>query len=212
MVTQLEGAGVQYSKPFIVRSMRQGDLEAVVSIHMTSFRKFFLTRMGPRFLRAYYQAVLDFDGSIALVACDETSGELHGFAVGFRDPQGFYALFKERRRKLLPVILLAILRDPLLVPQVLRNTRRVADQSRHRVDAVELSSIAVRTRGGGIGGLLVEAFADAARQGPACSITLTTDADDNDAVLRFYEKHGFSLERFEDRGERRLYHYVRLLG
>lgn len=212
MITQHEGASVQDSRPFIVRTMCQADLTAVVSIHVTSFSGFFLTRMGPRFLRAYYQAVLDFEGSIALVASDEPSGELRGFAVGFRDPQGFYALFRERRRRLLPVIMLAILRDPFLVPQVLRNTRRVADQSRHRVDAVELSSIAVRTRGGGIGALLVETFADAARQGSAHRITLTTDADDNDAVLRFYEKHGFSLEGFEDRGKRRLAHYVRLLG
>lgn len=203
---------MQNPSRLIFRSMRQADLEAVIDIHRASFRRFFLTRMGPHFLRYYYQTVLDFDASIALVACDAISGETLGFAVGFRDPQGFYALFKKRRRKLLPVILLAIFRDPLLVSEVIRNTRRVETQSRHRVDAVELSSIAVRTHRDGVGGLLVEAFADAACKGSTRSIILTTDADDNDAIRRFYEKHAFSLERYEHRGKRVLCHYVRSLG
>lgn len=92
------------------------DLGSVVAIHKEAFKGFFLTRMGPRFLRAYYQAVLDFEASISLVAYDTESDRALGFAVGFRDPQGFYALFRQRRKRLLPVILLAVVRDPGQVP------------------------------------------------------------------------------------------------
>lgn len=52
----------------IIRKMVASYLGSVVAIHKEAFEGFFLTRMGPRFLRAYYQAVLDFEASISLVA------------------------------------------------------------------------------------------------------------------------------------------------
>ncbi|WP_322867886.1 GNAT family N-acetyltransferase [Aquicoccus sp. G2-2] len=168
--------------------------------------------MGPRFLRAYYQAVLDFGASIALVAHDTETGGVSGFVVGFRDPQGFYALFGQRRKRMLSAILLAVLRDPGLVPQILRNMRRIEVQAQQPVDAVELSSIAVGTPGGGIGSMLLEAFVDKVRAEGADRILLTTDAEGNDPVRRFYEARCFTLDGYEDRGARRLCRYVRSLG
>lgn len=194
------------------RPMQQSDLEAVVKVHQAAFPGFFLTRMGRPFLRAYYQAVLDFGTSIALIATDENTGAVLGFAVGFRDPQGFYALFAHRRRRLLPAIALAVLRDPTLVKEILRNMRRVEAQARASVAAVELSSIAVATSGAGVGGVLLEAFATHARDAGTRSLFLTTDADGNYAVRHFYERRGFTLDGHEDRGDRRLCRYVRPLG
>lgn len=187
------------------------DLGSVVAIHKEAFEGFFLTRMGPRFLRAYYQAVLDFEASISLVAYDTESDRALGFAVGFRDPQGFYALFRQRRKRMLPAILLAVVRDPGLVPQILRNMRRVEAQAEQPVDAVELSSIAVGAPGRGVGGELLEAFADKARSEGAHRLILTTDAEGNDPVRGFYESRGFSLEGFETRAARRLCRYFREL-
>lgn len=188
------------------------DLGSVVAIHKEAFVGFFLTRMGPRFLRAYYQAVLDFEASISLVACDTESDRVLGFAVGFRDPQGFYALFRQRRKRMLSTILLAVVRDPGLVPQVIRNMRRVEAQAEQPIDAVELSSIAVGAPGRGVGGSLLEAFADKARAEGAHRLILTTDAEGNDPVRGFYEARGFTLDGYEDRGERRMCCYARLLG
>lgn len=188
------------------------DLGSVVAIHKEAFEGFFLTRMGPRFLRAYYQAVLDFEASISLVAHDTESDRALGFVVGFRDPQGFYALFGQRRKRMLLAILLAVLRDPGLVPQILRNMRRVDAQAQQPVDAVELSSIAVGAPGRGVGGALLEAFADKARSEGAHRLILTTDAEGNDPVRWFYETRGFTLHGYEDRGERRMCRYARSLG
>lgn len=194
------------------RDMGPSDLDAVVRIHQTAFDGFFLTRMGPRFLRAYYQTVLDFEASIAMVACDAGGGLVLGFAVGFRDPQGFYALFRRRRHTLLPAILVAVLLDPSLAPAIFRNVRRVEAQAAQGIDAVELSSIAVGVSGRGIGGALLEAFAAEARGGGARRLILTTDEQDNDPVLRFYEDRGFRLGGIERRGDRRLCRYERALG
>jgi GNAT superfamily N-acetyltransferase len=198
--------------PVQCRTMQQADLEAVVKVHQAAFPGFFLTRMGRPFLCAYYQAVLDFDASIALIASDENTKAVLGFAVGFSDPQGFYTLFAHRRRRLLPAIVLAVLRDPALVGAILRNMRRVEAQARASVDAVELSSIAVAASGAGVGGVLLEAFATHARDGGAHSLFLTTDANGNDAVQHFYQRRGFTLDGHEDRGDRRLCRYVRTLG
>lgn len=194
------------------RPMTSADIDAVVRIHQIAFKGFFLTKMGPRFLRAYYQTVLNFDAGIALVALDHSTQEALGFAVGFHDPQGFYKLFGQRRKRLLPSITLAVIRNPSLVPQILSNKRRVEARAQETLDAVELSSIAVGTPGRGVGGALLEAFATKAHDAGSRCIVLTTDAEQNDTVRGFYEARGFILQGFEDRGERRLCHYTRLLG
>lgn len=194
------------------RLMQQSDLEAVVEIHRCAFPGFFLTRMGSGFLRGYYQTVLDFDASIALVACEQSNNKTQGFAVGFQDPQGFYALFSHRRRKLLPLVALALLRDPRLLFEILRNIRRVDAQSRQTNGSVELSSIGAITDGTGIGGALLAAFVECAHRAEATEIFLTTDADDNVDVRRFYERRDFVLDGYEFRGKRRLARYIRSLG
>lgn len=200
------------TKQLIIREMEPFDLGTAMAIHKKAFDGFFLTRMGSSFLRAYYQAVLDFEASITLVAQDAESDLALGFVVGFRNPQEFYTLFEQRRKRMLPAVLLAVLRDPGLLPQILRNMRRVEAQAQQAVDAVELSSIAVGAPGRGVGGALLEAFADKARSEGAHRLILTTDADGNDPVREFYEARGFTLDGYEDRGERQMCRYVRSLG
>lgn len=201
------------SADLLIRPMAAADLDAVVAVHRRAFNGFFLTRMGPGFLRGYYQTIIDFDGSIALVGCSaDAAGTVQGFAVGFCNPHLFYALFSKRRRRLLPSIALAALRDPGLIVQILRNVRRVgAQQDQLHPGVVELSSIGVAGQGGGVGGQLLEAFAAAATASGAHQIMLTTDRDDNDAVRAFYERRGFTLNGYEDRGGRLLCRYFRSL-
>lgn len=198
----------------LIRVMSPADLDAVVAVHQHAFNGFFLTRMGPAFLRAYYQTIVDFDGSIALVAnMVDDPGNIVGFAVGFHDPHRFYAMFGRRRRRLLPAMTVAILRDPGLIVKILRNVRRVgAQQEQLHPGVVELSSIGVAGPGGGVGRQLVEAFASVAAASGARQIMLTTDRDENDSVRAFYERRGFTLDGFEDRGERWLCRYILALG
>jgi ribosomal protein S18 acetylase RimI-like enzyme len=194
-----------------IREMNTSDLDAVVKIHQIAFDGFFLTRMGPMFLRAYYQTVLDFKDRIALVSQDDEAGSITGFAVGFRNPHDFYALFRERRKRLIPTILLRLLLNPGLMPDIFRNIRRIEDQAHQSVDAVELSSIAVGEAGKGIGGALLGAFVEKSCKMQALSLFLTTDAHGNDAVRTFYEERGFTFDAIEMRGSRELCRYVRTL-
>ena len=196
----------------LIRKMLSSDIDAVVKIHYKAFHGFFLTRMGYRFLRAYYQAVLDFEASIALVAFEPESNRTLGFAVGFCNPKEFYILLRQRRKRIVPAILLAVLRDPGLLPQILRNTRRVEGQAQQSISAVELSSIAVGERGKGVGSALLKAFVVKAHLEGEKLIMLTTDAEENDSVRRFYEKRRFRLDGIERRRGRQLCRYVLELG
>lgn len=194
------------------RHMQSFDIDAVVALHKRAFPGFFLTRMGDGFLKAYYRSVMDYDGRIALVLREQGTDRLLGFAVGFRDPAAFYAAFASRKRSLFPLILLAALRDPTLVLQIWRNTRRVETKVERGRDEVELSSIASDVFGQGIGGILLSTFVAEAAHMKASRISLTTDADGNDAVRRFYEAHSFALDGTETRGGRTLCTYSRPLG
>jgi GNAT superfamily N-acetyltransferase len=186
-----------------VRSAVAGDLPDVVRVHRIAFKGFFLDRMGPRFLRAYYEAIVEYDAAIFLVSIDDAD-ELDGFAVGFRDPDAFYDHFRSRRLRLLPIIALALLRRPRLFVEIARNTGRVAAAGKGAGRVVELSSIATSRLGTGIGSRLLQAFCDRSRGLGASEVTLTTDRDDNVPVVNFYLRHGFERRGIELRGARAL--------
>lgn len=187
--------------PSSVRHAGIEDLTNVVRVHRIAFKGFFLDRMGFRFLKAYYQAILDYEAAIFLVNVDQ-SGMVDGFAVGFRDPEAFYAYFRSRRLHLLPIIGLSLLRRPTLLIDIARNTRRVAAPREHTAGVVELSSIGASRLGTGIGSILLQAFCARSKSLGASEITLTTDRDDNASVLDFYSRHGFEMRETEVRGAR----------
>ncbi len=184
-----------------VRDAVAGDLPDVVRVHQIAFKGFFLDRMGPRFLRAYYDAILEYGPAIFLVNIAEND-ELDGFAVGFQDPEAFYDHFRSRRLRLLPIIALALLRRPSLFVEIVRNTGRVAATGKGAASIVELSSIATSRLGTGIGSQLLQAFCDRSRGLGASEVTLTTDRDDNAPVVNFYLRHGFEKRGIELRGAR----------
>lgn len=185
----------------VVRNAVHSDLDVVVKVHQSAFKGFFLDRMGPHFIAAYYQSVLDYRDSIFLVNVDQ-SGEVNGFAAGFINPDAFYDHFRARRLKLLPTIVAALLRRPSLFMDIARNTRRVTDTATSGSGLVELSSIGTSRRGAGVGAVLLDAFCARSAELGVDLVKLTTDRDDNASVLNFYLSHGFEAQGFEQRGTR----------
>jgi ribosomal protein S18 acetylase RimI-like enzyme len=180
------------------------DVNELVRIHQIAFPGFYLTLMGSAFLRGYYSSVLTYPNRIALVARRDNTAV--GFVVGFLEPDGFYAHFRAERRRLIPVIALALLRHPALIPRTLRNMRRI-QTVQHEPGEVELSSIAVEPSARGVGSSLLSAFIERTWLAGSQSVSLTTDAVNNDAVNRFYLKHGFTLRRQFDDGGRLMNEY-----
>lgn len=196
--------------PSVVRSATTGDLAEIVAIHQKAFRHFFLTRMGPEFLRLYYDLVLNYPGGIILVS--ETHGAVNGFVCGFCDPAGFYrSMWRERREFVLPAVT-ALLRNPFLAAKVIHGIRRIqtsAAQGPPR--SCELSSIAVSPDASGnrLGRALLLAFLDQSWSEEAQCVYLSTDADGNDTANALYREIGFAQSRqFLQRKGRWMNEYV----
>lgn len=192
----------------IVRDMNRDDLEAVIRVHLAAFPNFFLSFLGPRFLREFYGAVMG--EGIAIVAIDE--GAIAGFAAGVTDPRGFYR--RLLRRRLVPVAIAiapALLRRPSTAARVVRRAfQRTAGEI--PPPGAELMSLAVlpSRQQHGIGRTLVRAFLDRVRSRDVSGVWLVTDDANNDAVQSFYERLGFEKRRsFTNAEGRALAEYVR---
>lgn len=198
-----------------IRPATRDDVPALVSIHLQAFERFFLTQLGPAFLHEYYRAVHKHSSGIALVA--SSAGEVQGFVAGFVDPSSFYRRLRSRRFHLAMSALPGLLRRPALLPRLLDNMRR-ANQNGSRNSSPresELASIAVlpSVQGKGVGRLLVQAFVSQSQALGADCVSLTTDADANDTVNRFYLQLGFRIDEvFHSGGNRRMHRFKCDLG
>jgi hypothetical protein len=189
--------------------MLKAQLDEVAKVHAVAFKGFFLTLMGESFLRHYYNSVLDYQKSIALVAVDANS-QIIGLAVGFKDPSEFYRHFRQYRVRMLPAMAMGLMRRPWLLLMILRNAARVGKDVHHETGhVVELASICTIVQKRQVGSSLLKAFMLRAQEIDASDVTLTTDELDNLAVRNFYELHGFKFLCKEHRGGRVLLSYSR---
>jgi ribosomal protein S18 acetylase RimI-like enzyme len=196
-----------------IRPATVDDVKAIVRIHRAAFPNFYLTDLGPAFLRAYYGLVLDYDAGCLLAADVESS--LAGFVAGFRDPPRFYRAMQARKWRLAAPVALGVLRRPWLVMRTLRNTLRVRsleqEPSANDATCCELSSIAVAPgcAGRGVGQQLVASFVESSGRLGAAMVYLNTDAVNNEAVNGFYKRAGFRVARtYEASGGRLMHEYV----
>lgn len=202
-----------YGAPNGVRRACPQDITEIVAIHGESFPGFFLSFLGPRFLRVLYESIVDHERGAAFVYLD--NGELAAFVAGVTNPSAFYrALIKHR----LPAFMWAAMSAALRRPQIiLRLFRALLYPSQTpRGDAIAtLMSIGTRPKcqGRGIGRQLVEAFlAEMNRRGVRC-VNLTTDRQNNDEANAFYRKLGFTLVRTYGTPEhRQMNEYEYVLG
>jgi ribosomal protein S18 acetylase RimI-like enzyme len=179
---------------FPVRPATTDDLPGIVAAHRRAFAGFFLTRLGPEFLRVYYDLVLAYGSGIVLVS--EHRGLIDGFACGFLNPGGFYRLMWEHRSAFLWPALCALVRQPTLAAKVLDGVKRVrTTASEEQARSCELSSIAVLPEASaqGLGRTLMRAFIAQSWSMNADSIYLTTDAENNGRANILYREAGFQL-------------------
>lgn len=194
---------------------RMTNLAVVVPIHAAAFPDFFMTQLGPTFLREYYSCVLDYPSGILLTESDDL--ECVGFVAGFVDPPSFYQSLRRRRMRLVFSAALQIVRQPTRLIAMLANYGRAGTAARRDLepDTAELSSLAVLPdkEGRGVGARLVQRFIVSARQRGARRILLTTDACNNDRVNNFYRSLGFDCVRvIESRRGRMLNEYSYIIG
>ncbi len=192
--------------------MEDGHLEDAVHIHVKAFPGFFLSVLGPRFLKTFYRSFIEDDVGICLVARNCSEGRILGIVVGPLVPNGYYKRLV--RRKWLEFSLsslTAIIQKPSVIPRLLRAVLYRGDAPAGGHDLALLASIAVSPEVGtkGVGRDLLRAFVEEVKRREGKGVFLTTDAEDNDRVNLFYETFGFSLESsFSTHEGRRMNRYV----
>jgi ribosomal protein S18 acetylase RimI-like enzyme len=181
-----------------IRPATRADLPAVVAAHVAAFPGFFLTRMGPRFLAAYYRMVLESPEGILLVG--ESAGAVGGFVAGVARPDAFYRTMLRRPLTLGVPAVLRLVTSPRMLLDVAGRVCRLGSsghpqgQRGPRRARAELASLAVlpSQRRLGLGRRLVAAFVTEAGRRRVAEVRLTTDAVDNQATHAFYVSLGFS--------------------
>lgn len=180
----------------LVRGARDGDIEDVVTTHVSAFPGFLLTLLGTRFLTAFYQAFLT-DKDALLLVVEGPDGRVAGFLAGVIAPERYFGRLRLTRGATLGFAAL-----PALARHPLRVGRRLLAAAVYRGDRPPglpaywlLSSLGVHATasGMGAGSALMMHFLDSARQAGARGVYLLTDGADNAATLRFYDRHGFGV-------------------
>lgn len=172
------------------------DVPQVVRLHLSSFPGFFLSFLGARFLRLYYEGIADYPQALGLVyRLDEPGESIVGFVCGTVGPARFYShLIRTRLLRFALASAGAAIRKPSIVPRLVR-ALTYPSQTTGGDDSATLTAIAVHPdyQNRGVGAALMKAFLETMRARSVRSVYLTTDRDHNHAVNDFYRQHGFRI-------------------
>jgi ribosomal protein S18 acetylase RimI-like enzyme len=176
--------------------MGLGHVEAVVRVHMASFPGFFLTSLGPQFLRVLYSEILRSPNCEAFVG-RHVHGTVCGFVVGVTNQTVLYArLARKKWWAFALCVVRPAVRRPGIMLRLLRAFRRPAWSRAAAAEALLMSiGVAPDWAGHGVGRQLVEVFLDAMRRRGVPAVSLITDRDGNDRINRFYQSLGFRVAR-----------------
>ena len=207
-------AKINPSQPAVSAQLRfanESDVDSIVAIHLQAFPGFFLSKLGPGFLRELYHGFVASESGICWVA--EEDEQLVGFAIGSSSPAEFFkGLLKSRCLQFLRLSLGALVREPRLVGRKLLS----AVTYRGEIPKLEgngalLSSLAVAPEScsQGRGAALVYAFCETAETIGADYVYLTTDQEGNKKVNDFYGRLGFNVHAQFEKGGRPMNLYLR---
>lgn len=178
-----------------IRPMVISEIKQVVIIHLRTFEGFFLSFLGPKFLKELYRAIVEDSGGVAFIA--ENNEGMLGFVAGSINIRELYRnMIRKHLFRFAWASMGAFLRKPTIFFRLVR-ALRMPSQKEAIPNCSTLMSIAVlpEAQGNGIGKRLVYTFIDEIRNKKGECVVLTTDRDNNEAVNQFYIKLGFSILR-----------------
>jgi len=180
---------IKYIKSTVDQS---GNIE---KIHLNSFPQFFLTRLGYSFLKTYYRNCVKSKEDISICAINEENEKLFGFAVGCFNSKDFNKrLIFSNLLEFSYQALVLLFTKPIALIRLFKNLSKNNNKD-DKGNYAELLSIGVLPdkKGFDIGYNLLVKFENQVREKGIDTVTLTTDADSNDSVLRFYKKSGYTV-------------------
>ena len=181
-------------------------ISQIVDVHMQAFPNFFLTFLGPRFLREFYNSFTYDCAGIGFVAKDAESGTVIGVIVGPLVPEGYFRRLLIRRWWAFCLAsVTAILKRPTIIKRLFRALFYRGESPSESQRAL-LSSIAVspQSQGHGVGKALVTRWVEEVERRGGSGCYLTTDAHNNEKINSFYQKLGWKIESTYETPERRV--------
>ena len=181
---------------FNIVAIKSTHIQQIVDVHMQAFPNFFLTFLGPRFLKEFYSSFTYDSAGIGFVAEDAETGEVIGAIVGPLIPEGYFKrLLKKRWWAFCLASISAVIKKPAVVKRLFRAVFYRGEAPTGNKRAL-LSSIAISPdyQNKGIGKILVERWMEEVRKRGALGCFLTTDADNNDKINCFYQRLGWKIE------------------
>jgi len=178
----------------IYRNVKVEESKKISEIHLQSFKDFFLSSLGLRFLNVYYKSCLKSNESIAICAVDEND-DLIGFSVGCMHSKGFHKrLIKQNFISFMIQGVVILISKPKAIIRLASNLGKNADKNDDG-NYAELLSIGVlpSSNGQGVGKELIKIFEEEAIIRGCADLALTTDFNENNKVLMFYKSTGYEI-------------------
>lgn len=198
----------------IYRKVKYNEYKILAFIHQIAFPDFFLTNLGEEFLGDYYKACIKSSHSISIGAVDDR-GEIVGFAVGSLKSKGFHKnLIFENFFLFTKRAIILILSKPRAIIRLIKNLDKnhsLEDDGKYS----ELLSIGIlhELKGTGIGKDLLFTFEKEVKKRGEKKIALTTDLENNERVIAFYEKCGYKqFYSFTTYPSRKMYKMIKTLN
>jgi ribosomal protein S18 acetylase RimI-like enzyme len=194
--------------------LTRADVKPLAQLHRKAFPHFFLSELGEPFLIQFYRGFLTDETGVSVVA-RSADGSVLGCAVGTTEPARFFArLVRRHWAGFALASARASLTDPAKAPRLLRALRYRGGAKAESMGAL-LSSICVDPlyERQGLGRSLLDAWIREVAARGVDAASLSTDADNNDAVNAFYRSQGWQLADTYATPEGRLMnHYAIPLG
>jgi hypothetical protein len=129
---------------FKIKKLANEDIRQAVNVHIRAFPAFFLTFLGPGFLKEFYASFLYDSQGIGFVATDNETEKIVGVIVGPLNPQGYFKrLLKKKWFSFCIASLGAVLKKPTVVKRLFRAVFYRGESPKERIERSLLSSIAV---------------------------------------------------------------------
>jgi ribosomal protein S18 acetylase RimI-like enzyme len=192
-----------------ISPMIRENTNEVAIVHTRSFKGFFLTFLGPRFLNELYGSIVQDPHGIAYVA--ERDNTILGFVAGSACPTDLYRnMIRQRFLPFAWASLFGVIQKPSILPRLLRAFRKTSEENPVENSGMLMSiGVLPEAQGQGIGKKLVHAFLSDARQRGLDYVLLNTDADENFSTNEFYRKLGFLIHTtFTTPEGRRMHEYI----
>jgi ribosomal protein S18 acetylase RimI-like enzyme len=197
----------------VCREATLKDCDPIVEIHLQSFKSFFLTSLGDRFLKTFYRSCIKSNETVIIVCCNDEE-KMAGFAMGCLRADGFYK--RLLLKNLLPFSLEAariFISKPGALVRLVNNLTKTEVRSESQGHS-ELLSIAScpEFKGQGTGKRLLDYFEERIKEKGGRVVSLTTDYYNNENVIQFYTKSGYEIdEDFVAYPDRRMYRMIKRL-